>query len=138
MKSFFTLLLVVVLSTFEFGCFFGKNDLIEPVDYDLVLSEKPLVLPVPVEVETFRNLSGSDRRMALRYSGGRVTADEYCRWLLPPEILLQRSFMAALPRQSGSESGDGVVRLDCVLYRFDFDIEIFGFAIFADVLQLIK
>ena len=121
MKVFAAFLLMICLSTLEFGCFFGKNDFVEPVNYDLSLPEKSLTVPVPVEFELCRNLSGTDRRMALRYSDKRVVADEYNRWLLPPEVMLQRMFIAALSAKDAADLP--AVKVVGVLYRFDFEVE---------------
>lgn len=54
------------------------------------------------ELGTFRNLSGSDRRFLYRESDGKMFSDDYNRWLLSPDLMLERQLTRALsPRERG-------------------------------------
>ena len=55
----------------------------------------------------------------MRESGDRLSSDEYNRWLLSPELLLQRRIRTELPDPAG-EMGKSV-RLNATIYRFEFD-----------------
>ncbi len=103
------------------GCVLFSEPYIEPAEYDLA-APGPEVVPepvaVPVEFGVFRNLSGSDRRFLVRIDGDRLQSDEYNRWLLIPEQLIVRHLYEALP---GSADCGTPVRINAVIYRFEFD-----------------
>jgi len=103
------------------GCAFLSPSYIEPKEYDLAVPADPLT-DVRFELGGFRNLSGSDRRFLYRESDERMLADDYNRWLLSPDLMLERQFHKALfPRETRS-GGDGrFLRLGGTIYRFEFD-----------------
>lgn len=92
-------------SSSETRCFtLGSND-----------AEK--VLPCRVTILRFRNLSGADRRFLYRYQNNRMQNDEFSRWLLDPELLLER-----LLRSKLNGTGRDEVRARCVITAFEIDI----------------
>ena len=95
----------------------------EPAEYDLSVPEKPLP-EVRFELGTFRNLSGSDRRFLYRESDGKMFSDDYNRWLLSPDLMLERQLHRALsPREevrTGGRNGR-FLRLSGTIYRCEFD-----------------
>lgn len=121
MKLFSAILPLICLALLGSGCFFGQNDFVPPSDYDLAPSGNAAAMAVPVEFGTFRNISGTDRRMAVRRSGSRVEHDEYNRWLLPPEVMMRRLLAGNMPQNNSADAAADAVRVDCVLRRFDFD-----------------
>lgn len=81
------------------GCALMSTSYVEPAEYDLSVPEKPLP-EVRFELGTFRNLSGSDRRFLYRESDGKMFSDDYNRWLLSPDLMLERQLHRALsPRE---------------------------------------
>lgn len=95
---------------------------VDPVEYDLSVKENPLS-EVRFEIGTFRNLSGSDRRFLYREKGGRMISDDYSRWLLSPDQLLERQLYKALSPDGMRSSGRNgtFARISGTIYRFDFD-----------------
>lgn len=73
-------------------------------------------LPCRVTVSRFRNLSGADRRFLYRCQNNRMQNDEFNRWLLDPELLLER-----LLRSKLGGAGHGEVRVRCVITAFEID-----------------
>ena len=73
-------------------------------------------LPCRVTVLRFRNLSGADRRFLYRYQHNRMQNDEFSRWLLEPELLLERFLRGEL-----NGTGEKEVRIRCVITAFEID-----------------
>lgn len=73
-------------------------------------------LPCRVTVLRFRNLSGADRRFLHRSQHNRMRSDEFSRWLLDPELLLER-----LLRSKLNGTGNEEVRIRCVITTFEID-----------------
>ena len=105
------------------GCALMSTSYVEPAEYDLSVPEKPLP-EVRFELGTFRNLSGSDRRFLYRESDGKMFSDDYNRWLLSPDLMLERQLHRALsPREevrTGGRNGR-FLRLGGTIYRCEFD-----------------
>ena len=75
-------------------------------------------LPCRVTVLKLRNLSGADRRFLFKYSRNRMQTDEFNRWLLDPELSLERFLRGEL-----KGSGRKDVRVRGVITAFEFDAE---------------
>ena len=100
------------------GCFFGGSTR-ETRVFDLAgTAGKTMDLPCGVHFLFFRNLSGSDRRFLLRMSDGRVISDEFSRWLMDPELMLER-FLRDRIRGEGAS----VIRIRGVINRFELDLK---------------
>ena len=116
MKKLFLLSAAVSLLTLT-GCIFGgasSQPQIFSLGSSAVKSEK---LPCQVRFLLFRNLSGSDRRFLYRNEGNLVRGNEFSRWILDPELLLER-FLREEIRGGGNES----VRIRGVITCFEFDV----------------
>ena len=99
------------------GCIFGGANS-QPQIFSLRVSAvKGEKLPCRVGFLLFRNLSGSDRRFLYRYENNQVSGHEFSRWLLDPELLLER-FLREEIRGDGNES----VRVRGVITSFEFDV----------------
>ena len=105
------------------GCALMSTTYVDPVEYDLSTREDPLP-EVRFEVGTFRNLSGSDRRFLYREKSCRMIADDYNRWLLSPDLMLERQMYRILSPDGERASGRNgtFVRISGTIYRFDFDL----------------
>ena len=100
------------------GCFFGGSAP-ETQVFDLAeTAGKKMDLPCAVHFLFFRNLSGSDRRFLLRMPDGRVASDEFSRWLLDPELMLER-FLRDRIRGEGASP----IRIRGVITRFEMDLK---------------
>ena len=100
------------------GCFFGGPDR-ETRVFDLAeTAGKKMDLPCGVHFLFFRNLSGSDRRFLLRMPDGRVVSDEFSRWLLDPELMLERFL-----RDRIRSEGPSPIRVRGVITRFELDLK---------------
>ena len=105
------------------GCALMSSNYIEPKEYDLSVPAEPLT-DVRFEVGTFRNLSGSDRRFLYREKAEQMLSDDYNRWLLTPDLMLERQLHKALfPRETRNNGGGQLLRLSGTIYRFEFDRE---------------
>lgn len=105
------------------GCALMSTNYIEPREYDLSVPAEPLT-DVRFELTTFRNLSGSDRRFLYREKAERMLSDDYSRWLLTPDLMLERQLQKALfPRETRSNGNGLLLRLGGTIYRFEFDRE---------------
>lgn len=115
MKKLFTagLAALMLLGT---GCILTRNDYVENSEFDL---ELPKYQGGNLRIGVFKNLSGSDRRLLVRRGDGQVEPLEYQRWLLSPELLLQRCIYAAF--DIVPDNAASVPRLNAVIYRFEFD-----------------
>ena len=103
------------------GCAYLSPGYIEPKEFDLAVAATPLT-GMRFQLGTFRNLSGSDRRFLYRGKDERMLADDYNRWLLTPDLMLERQFHKALfPRETRCSEQDRLLRLDGTIYRFEFD-----------------
>ena len=99
------------------GCIFGganSQPQIFSLSASAVKSEK---LPCQIKFLLFRNLSGSDRRFLYRYGDNQVRGHEFNRWVLDPELLLER-FLREEVRGGGNEN----VRIRGVITSFEFDV----------------
>ena len=105
------------------GCALMGPEYVEPAEYDLAQppSEEIAPLPVPVRFGVFRNVSGADRRFLVREENDRMLTDEYNRWLVSPELLIERRLRAAMPDPEEVRGNSEVVRLSGTVYRFEFD-----------------
>ena len=99
------------------GCFWGGNSP-ETRIYDFGVSAPAKQLPWQVNYQLFRNLSGADRRLLLRNADGKIRCDEFNRWLLDPELLLERYL-----RNSVSGSGKHPVSVRGTLLAFEMDLQ---------------
>lgn len=100
------------------GCIFGGTTRATRV-FDLAeKAKKQPPLPYDIHFLFFRNLSGSDRRFLLRQPDNRMVADEFSRWLLDPELMLER-FLRDEVRGEGNVS----VRIRGVITRFEVDVK---------------
>ena len=116
MKKLFLFPAAVSLLTLA-GCIFGgasSQPQIFSLGTSAVKSEK---LPCQVRFLLFRNLSGADRRFLYRCEGNQVLGNEFNRWILDPELLLER-FLREEIRGGGNES----VRVRGVITCFEFDV----------------
>lgn len=103
------------------GCALMSPTYIEPKEYDLAVPADPLT-GVRFELTGFRNLSGSDRRFLYRETNERMLSDDYNRWLLTPDLMLERQLYKALfPRETRSRGDGRLLRLGGTVYRFEFD-----------------
>ena len=105
-------LLVALLS----GCIGGSSS--ETRLYSLPSAGAKEILPCRVTVLKLRNLSGADRRFLFRYSRSRMQTDEFNRWLLDPELSLERFLRGEL-----KGSGRKDIRVRGVITVFEFDAE---------------
>ena len=120
---FFRPAVTALLPLLAAGCALFGTGYTEPNDFDLAAPSATDVAPTtePVRFGVFRNLSGSDRRFLVRLEGDRMQTDEYNRWLLVPELLLERRFRAELPLPETFAADTPEIKLDCAIYRFEFD-----------------
>ena len=98
------------------GCIFWPNEYVETADYDIVLATggtRRIALGV------FRNFSGADRRFLCRNKDGRMIPLEYHRWLMSPELMLQRGMYDKFSIDPRNDAA--IPRVSCDLYRFEFD-----------------
>ena len=100
------------------GCIFSQNAYIESSEFDLSLPGFDKAA-TPVALGVFQNFSGSDRRYLCRRRDGQMVKEEYLRWLMAPELLLQRCMYGAF--SVDPEGADKLPRVSCLLYRFEFD-----------------
>ena len=104
-------LLLPVLS----GCFVTERPYTESRTYDVAFSGE--TGKHAVTLKRIRNLSGADRRFLVKKGASEVSADEYSRWQLVPEQLLERAFLEYFP------SGTSGVTASVVLTRFECDAD---------------
>ncbi len=96
-------------------------------EYDFAPGAKLEPLAVPVRIGVIRNLSGSDRRFLFRQADNRMEANEFRRWLLSPDLLIERRLRADFSTFGEGAKGDALkprdayVRFDGTLVRFEFD-----------------
>ena len=125
-KLLFSLFASGVLLSFT-GCIFGETTRATQV-FDLAeKAKKQPLLPYDIHFLFFRNLSGSDRRFLLRQPDNRIVADEFSRWLLDPELMLER-FLRDEVRGEGNVS----VRIRGVITRFEVDVKRHAAVLAAD------
>ena len=114
-------LAVLLMLSLHSGCVFTPYTYVENSEFDLKLPAFDREAS-QIRLGVFKNLSGSDRRFLCRRPDGRMVSMEYQRWLLSPELLLQRCMYAAFAVDSGTAGGDSAAaQVSCVLYRFEFD-----------------
>lgn len=104
------------------GCALMGPEYVEPAEYDLadpVEGARPMAAMVRFGV--FRNVSGADRRFLIRAEDDRMLTDEYNRWLVSPELLIERRLRAAMPDPEEIRRGGETVRLSGTVYRFELD-----------------
>lgn len=101
------------------GCIFSQNAYIENSEFDLALPafDKSAT---QITLGVFQNLSGSDRRYLRRRRDGQMVKEEYLRWLMAPELMLQRCMYGAFSVDPEG-AADQLPRVSCHLYRFEFD-----------------
>ena len=115
MSKMFSLSAAVLLLT-VCGCIWGGQSR-ETRFFDLRTNQKKnACLPCEINFMLFRNLSGSDRRFLLRHSGNRLQSDEFNRWLLDPELILERFL-----REEVQGKGKTTVRVRGVITAFEID-----------------
>lgn len=117
--------LCVLPLTLMTGCALMSPSYVEPAEYDLSVPENPLP-EVCFELGTFRNLSGSDRRFLYRESDGKMFSDDYNRWLLSPDLMLERQFHRTLSPREGVRSGgrnSRFLQVRGTIYRCEIDRE---------------
>ncbi len=103
------------------GCGILSPKYIEPQEHDLTVPATP-VEQINLEFGAFRNLSGSDRRFLYRGLQGRMFADDYNRWLLSPDQMLERQLHKALqPHEARGGDEEKLYRIGGTIYRFEFD-----------------
>lgn len=104
------------------GCALMGPEYVEPAEYDLadpVEGARPMAAMVRFGV--FRNVSGADRRFLIRAEDDRMLTDEYNRWLVSPELLIERRLRAAMPDPEEIRRSGETVRLGGTVYRFELD-----------------
>ena len=100
------------------GCVFSQNAYIENSDFDLALPAFDKSAGM-MTIGVFQNLSGADSRYLCRRSDGQMIKREYLRWVMAPELLLQRRMYGAFTVDPyGAEK---LPRIGCTLLRFEFD-----------------
>ena len=122
MKRIVTTMLATALLAAA-GCALMGPEYVEPAEYDLAQppAAESASLSAPVRFGVFRNVSGADRRFLIRAEDDRMLTDEYNRWLVSPELLIERRLRAAMPDPEEVRGNSEVVRLSGTVYRFEFD-----------------
>ena len=100
------------------GCIFSQNAYIESSEFDLSLPKFEKTV-APVSLGVFQNLSGADSRYLVRQRDGQLVKREYLRWVMAPELLLQRGMYGAFTVDPYGDAAQP--RIGCLLYRFEFD-----------------
>jgi hypothetical protein len=98
------------------GCIGGQSS--ETRLYSLPSGGSRETLPCRVTVLKLRHLSGAASRFLFRFARNRMQTDEFNRWLLDPELSLERFLRGAL-KGSGKED----IRVRGVITAFEFDAE---------------
>ena len=104
-------LLLPVLS----GCFVTERPYTESRSYDVAFPAESG--KNAVTLKRIRNLSGADRRFLVKKGSAQASSDEYSRWQLSPDQLLERAFLEYFPAQ------DSRVTASVVLTRFECDAD---------------
>ena len=122
MKRIVTTMLATALLAAA-GCALMGPEYVEPAEYDLAQppSAESASLSAPVRFGVFRNVSGADRRFLIRAEDDRMLTDEYNRWLVSPELLIERRLRAAMPDPEEIRRSGETVRLGGTVYRFELD-----------------
>ncbi len=116
-------MMCLIAAVLTAGCSFLNPAYREPEVFDLppaVLREDGEKLPECV-IGTIRNFSGADRRFLFRGEAGRMEADEYSRWLLTPDLKLERQLMSILDDRPSESGLQNYLQLNAVIRRFEFD-----------------
>ena len=100
------------------GCFSGGLSSGTRLFSPAAVNEKQFQLPCRIKIMNFRNLAGADRRFLFRYKGNRMHNDEFNRWLLSPELMLERFL-----REEFNGTGKTEVRVRGVITSFEFNAE---------------
>lgn len=100
------------------GCgIFTSHGYREPADYDLLPARQTRLVPAaPIRFGVFSNISGAGIRMLERRKDGKMSLDEYNRWLLPPEQLLRRGMIELFLPVTDREA---TIQIYCQLLRFE-------------------
>ena len=118
MNKFRLIFAAVGIAAAVAGCVFSQNAYIENSDFDLALPAFDKTVK-SVTLGVFQNLSGADSRYLCRRVDGQMVKQEYLRWTMSPELLLQRCMYGAFAVDPyGNEN---LQRVGCLLYRFEFD-----------------
>ena len=122
MKRIVTTMLATALLAAA-GCALMGPEYVEPAEYDLAQppAAESASLSAPVRFGVFRNVSGADRRFLIRAEDDRMLTDEYNRWLVSPELLIERRLRAAMPDPEEIRRSGETVRLGGTVYRFELD-----------------
>ena len=122
MKRIVTTMLATALLAAA-GCALMGPEYVEPAEYDLAQppAAESASLSAPVRFCVFRNVSGADRRFLIRAEDDRMLTDEYNRWLVSPELLIERRLRAAMPDPEEIRRSGETVRLGGTVYRFELD-----------------
>ncbi len=124
MMKIVTLLTVtaVALLAWTAGCALMGPGYVEPAEYDLAdPPEEARPMAAMVRFGVFRNVSGADRRFLIRAENDRMLTDEYNRWLVSPELLIERRLRAAMPDPAEIRRSGETVRLSGTVYRFELN-----------------
>ena len=73
---------------------------------------------LPVQLKRLRNLSGADIRFWSALDAVQVASDEYARWRLAPDLMLERAFLEYFRQAAGPYE----IEASAVLTRFEFDL----------------
>ncbi len=122
MKRIVTTMLATALLAAA-GCALMGPEYVEPAEYDLAQppAAESASLSAPVRFGVFRNVSGAVRRFLIRAEDDRMLTDEYNRWLVSPELLIERRLRAAMPDPEEIRRSGETVRLGGTVYRFELD-----------------
>lgn len=108
------------------GCSLLNGSYREPEVFDLPAAADqgaPAVEKLPeCTLGPVRNFSGADRRFLFRSGTGRMEPDEYSRWLLPPDQMLERQLReTALAGRPAESEGRDYLQLGAEIRRFEFN-----------------
>ena len=97
------------------GCAMFGRDYRAAKTYDLAVTGHS---QLPVQLKRLRNLSGADIRFWSQLDPVQVAADEYARWRLAPDLMLERAFLEYFRQAAGPYE----IETSAVLTRFEFDL----------------
>ena len=106
--------LIALLLAFS-GCAMFSRDYHEAKTYDLKVTGSS---QLPVQLKRLRNLSGTDIRFWSQLDAVQVASDEYARWRLSPDMMLERAVMEYFRPDAATYEID----MNAVLTRFEFDL----------------
>lgn len=107
------------------GCSFLSGSYREPEVFDppAAAGREAVEMLPECTLGAIRNFSGADRRFLFRSDpDGRMESDEYSRWLLPPDQMLERQLReTALVGRPAESGGRDYLQLGAEIRRFEFN-----------------